>query len=353
MEILRDASLQACNTLALPGRAEYLCTANCLEELHEALAYAHQRRLAVTLLGGGSNVVVAADVPGLVLRLALRGVEAEAPTAENTIRVRAAAGENWHQLVSHCLAQGWHGLENLALIPGWVGAAPIQNIGAYGVELASRFVELQAVDLASGETLVLNGADCRFGYRDSIFKGELKGRVAITAVTLALHPRPDVCLDYPELRAALSQVDAPGPRQVYEAVCALRRAKLPDPAQRPNAGSFFKNPVIAADRAAVLRRHYPDLPGYPLPGGVEKIPAAWLIDRAGWKGRRLGPVGVHDRQALVLVHFGAGTGRDLLALASAIAEDVRLRFAIDLELEPVVLGDPATAEESHRHAGSR
>ena len=343
MNLQRWVSLQNCNTLALPGRAEYLYTVDGPDGLDRALFFARQRQLPVTVLGGGSNIILNGDIAGLVIRLAPGGVEAVPGSGGEEVLVRAGGGENWHDLVTLCLDRGWHGLENLALIPGCVGAAPIQNIGAYGVELASRFHTLEAVDLVTGELLCLDAEACRFGYRDSIFKHDLKGRLVITAVTLALSTRPLVCLDYPELRAALAPSPAPTPRQVYDAVCALRRAKLPDPALRPNAGSFFKNPVIGGDQAAALRAIHPDMPGYPQPGGLEKIPAAWLIDRAGWKGRRVGAVGVHDRQALVLVHFGGGSGRELLGLAAAIAGDVRQRFGIALELEPAVLGDPAGA----------
>ncbi|HEY8385556.1 MAG TPA: UDP-N-acetylmuramate dehydrogenase [Porticoccaceae bacterium] len=342
MEPGRWVSLQDSNTLALPGRAEYLCRAADRDVLLEALVFARHRQLPVTMLGGGSNIVLTGDICGLVVRL-VGGTIEQVPAAEvgDAVLVRVGAGIDWHTLVTHCLEQGWHGLENLALIPGTVGAAPIQNIGAYGVELADCFHSLEAVDLVTGESLHFTAEDCRFAYRDSIFKRDLKGRVAITSVTLSLSTQPRVCLDYPELRSVLAGCAEPTPRQVYDAVCALRCAKLPDPAHRPNAGSFFKNPVIGRDRAEALRAEFPDMPGYPQPDGLEKIPAAWLIDRAGWKGRRVGAVGVHDRQALVLVHFGGGSGRELLGLAAAIAGDVRQRFGIDLELEPVVLGDAA------------
>jgi len=349
VDFQRWASLQDYNTLALPGRAEYLCTVNGRDQLRQALAFARQRQLPVTMLGGGSNIILSGDIEGLVIRLAPTGISTIPTLASEAdsdrVLVCAGGGENWHGFVTHCLEQGWHGLENLALIPGSVGAAPIQNIGAYGVELASHFHSLDAIDLVTGELLHLDAEACRFGYRDSIFKQELKGRVAILTVTLALSTAPEVCLDYPELRAALADSPAPTPRQLYDAVCALRRAKLPDPAQRPNAGSFFKNPIIGSDQAAALRKLHPGLPGYPQPGGVEKIPAAWLTERAGWKGRRVGAVGVHDRQALVLVHFGGGSGRELLGLAAAIARDVRHRFGIALELEPAVLGDPSAVRE--------
>ncbi|MFA5493361.1 MAG: UDP-N-acetylmuramate dehydrogenase [Porticoccaceae bacterium] len=339
MEFLEKVSLRDCNTLALPAVAEYLCTVTTGDELDAARRFARSRRLPVTILGGGSNVVLAGDIGGLVVRNGLPGIQGVAQQGGEVV-VRVGAGENWHRLVRHCLDQGWFGLENLALIPGSAGAAPIQNIGAYGVELAQRFVSLEALVLDSGEVVELDRDDCRFGYRDSIFKGELRGRAVITAVTLALSTAASPCLEYPELRDAVAHLAAPTPRDVCEAVCALRRHKLPDPAERPNAGSFFKNPVIAAADAEALRCSYPDLPGYPQADGRVKLPAAWLIDRAGWKGRRRGPVGVHDRQALVLVHFGGGRGEQLLQLAADIAADIHDRFGVALEFEPAVLGRP-------------
>ena len=338
VEFIEQAPLADLNTLALDARARYLCNAANLDDLRTARRFALERGLGLTVLGGGSNVVLAGDIPGLVVRVALPGIEAVAVRGDQ-VEVRVGAGESWHGLVGHCLARGWFGLENLALIPGRAGAAPIQKIGAYGVELANRILSLDALDLDSGELVRLDRAACRFGYRDSIFKHDLQGRVIITAITLTLSTTPRPCLDYPELRDALAPEADPSPRAVYDAVCALRRRKLPDPAERPNAGSFFKNPVVSPAQAAALQARFPDMPGYPQAGGALKIPAAWLIDRAGWKGQRRGAVGVHDRQALVLVHFGGGTGEELLALAGAIADDVAARFGVHLELEPVVLGE--------------
>lgn len=337
MKFLEKASLRDYNTLALPAVAEYLCTVTTPDELDAARDFARARQLSITVLGAGSNVVLAGDIGGLVVRNALPGIQRVAQRGSE-VMVRVGAGENWHGLVLDCLDQGWFGLENLALIPGCAGAAPIQNIGAYGVELAQYFVSLEAVLLDSGEVIQLDREDCRFGYRDSVFKGELQGRVAITAVTLALSTAASPCLEYPELRAAVAHLAAPTPQEVCAAVCALRRAKLPDPVARPNAGSFFKNPVMAAAEVEALRRRYPDLPTYLQADGRVKLPAAWLIDRAGWKGHRQGPVGVHDRQALVLVHFGGGRGDQLLRLAADIAADIGHRFGVALELEPAILG---------------
>lgn len=338
MLIENQVPLQHHTSLALPGVAEFFCRAETLEQLQQALAFAHAKQLPLTLLGAGSNTVVAGDAAGLVLAVALKGIALLAED-EKSVHIRVAAGENWHQLVSYCLAQGWFGVENLALIPGLAGSAPIQNIGAYGVELASVLEAVDVLDLATGEVRQMAADACQLRYRDSIFKCKLKGRVVITAIYLGLHKTPQANVQYPELRAALAAVAAPTPKDVFTAVCALRTAKLPDPNQLPNAGSFFKNPVLAAEAAKRLLCQHPDIPHYPQADGRIKFPAAWLIDRAGWKGFRRGAVGVHRRQALVLVHFGGGTGAELLALANEIAADVAHKFAVQLELEPVVIGD--------------
>jgi len=339
-----QVSLASRNTLALPGLAEYFCQIHTPENLSEALHYAGRHRLPVTVLGGGSNIVIADDVPGLVLAMAIRGCEIVAETDEH-IDICYGAGENWHELVMQALGRGWYGLENLSLIPGCAGAAPIQNIGAYGVELDQCFQRLDAVSVEDGAALQLDRADCAFGYRDSIFKHELSNRVVITAVTLRHWKTPHLCLAYPALQQALLDagidLDQVTPEQVSATVCAIRRSKLPDPAAIANAGSFFKNPVVSSDRAAELAAEYPDLPRYVQADGTVKLPAAWLIDRAGWKGCRRGQVGVHDRQALVLVNHGGATGVELLALATAITDDIARRYRVTLEMEPRILGRTA------------
>jgi len=340
LEIGCQISLQQLNTLALPGRAEYFCRVADGAELREALAFARSHRLKVTVLGGGSNVVLDGDVPGLVVAMANLGVELVDETPES-VTLRVAAGENWHQLVASTVAQRWYGLENLALIPGCVGAAPIQNIGAYGVELADVLHGVEVMDIASGESRTLGVGDCQLGYRDSAFKHKLKGRLVVVAVQITLSKVAKVNLGYAELAQALAAVAEPTPEDVFAAVCQLRRAKLPDPAQIANVGSFFKNPILAADAGRALVARFADIPRYPQADGSVKFPAAWLIDRAGWKGVRVGPVGVHQRQALVLVHFGGGSGGDVLALAADIARDVAEKYGVALELEPVVIGDAA------------
>jgi UDP-N-acetylmuramate dehydrogenase len=242
--------------------------------------------------------------------------------------VSVAAGESWHDWVRHALAQGWHGLENLALIPGTVGAAPVQNIGAYGVELKDHVDHVEAWDTVSRTWLRLGAAECRFGYRDSIFKHELAGRAIITRVAFRLSTRPDVRCAYADLQRELASrgIAEPTPQDVFDAVCAVRRAKLPDPAVLGNAGSFFRNPVLSAADAARLLAAHPDAPHYPAHDGSVKFAAAWLIDQGGWKGRRIGDAGVHERQALVLVNHGQASAARTARLARAIQDDVRNRY---------------------------
>lgn len=351
LNIKTNVSLQTLNTLALPGQAEFFSRVSSHDELTEVLAYARANKLKVTVLGGGSNVVLASDISGLVIQIATRGIaRCEQDGNSKTVHWTAAAGENWHQFVQHTLAEKSFGLENLSLIPGLVGAAPIQNIGAYGLEICDRFVCLQALEISTGNTVRFSKSDCQFGYRDSVFKQGAAGQFVITSVTLALSEQPSIDISYPALAAALSAASTPGkpqeafkPQQVSEAVCRIRQQKLPDLAVQPNAGSFFKNPVISKDRWQQLQVEYPQLPGYPQPDGTIKLPAAWLIDQAGWKGAAGQGCGVHREHALVLVNSGTCSGRQLLQLAEDIIVDIERRFAILLVIEPQILGLPKSS----------
>lgn len=341
MDIRQQVSLAPYNTMALVSEAEYYCEAHTEEELREALAYARDRRLPVSLLGGGSNVILAPRVAGLVIRILVSGVVTQRDESEPGRRiVEAGAGENWHRLVMQCLDDGMCGLENLALIPGNCGSAPIQNIGAYGVELDSVFHSLDALDMETGERVIMQKADCGFSYRDSIFKHKLKGRMAITRIRLRLSAALALRTDYPALQEVLQRLnpDSLTPALVAQTVCDIRRSKLPDPEKVPNVGSFFKNPVVDVSTAEALRTEFPGLVSYPASPGKEKLAAAWLIDQAGWKGRCRGGVGVHDRQALVLVNAGDATGETVLALAEDIARSVQQRYRVTLEMEPQRIG---------------
>ncbi len=329
-------ALDALNTFGLPGRAAQLAWIDSVPALQALLGSAAWRAAPCRLvLGGGSNLVLNGDFPGIVLKVGLRGRRL-LDSADDAWLVEAAAGEDWHDFVRWTLAQGWPGLENLSLIPGTVGAAPVQNIGAYGLEIAERLAWLDAVDLESGALRRFLPAECAFGYRDSVFRRN-PGRWLIAAVVFRL-PRPwQARLGYAELARELQAATAHAPTalQVSDAVIAIRRRKLPDPAQIGNAGSFFKNPVVDAAQFERLHAAWPALPHYPQPDGRHKLAAGWLIEQCGWKGRDLGPVGCYERQALVLVNRGGASGADVRRAAQAIAADVRARFGVDLEAEPV------------------
>lgn len=336
MKVLTDQSLAGRNTLALAANASALAEVATQAELREALAWADDKGLPVVPLGQGSNVVFAGDLRALVLVLQMRGVETLERTAEATT-LRVAAGENWHRFVTRCVDEGCFGLENLALIPGTVGAAPIQNIGAYGVELSSVLLRVHAVRLADGAAVTMDAADCALGYRDSIFKGALKDSVVITAVDLQLSRLPLIDITYPVLAAEFEGFKGePSPRRVFDAVVDVRSRKLPDPARVPNAGSFFKNPVLDEAQARDLQARFPALPLYPQGDGSVKVPAAWLIEQCGWKGCERDGVGVHPQHALVLVNRGANSGSALLSLADDIAASVANEFGVQLVIEPRV-----------------
>jgi UDP-N-acetylmuramate dehydrogenase len=282
MKLQQHIDLKPFNSFGVSSHAHYLADIQQAADLPEVLEFAHQRQLPVQLLGGGSNILFTGDFPGVVLHMNSRGIECVTET-EDAVVVRAAAGENWHHFVSKCLNKGWYGLENLALIPGTVGAAPIQNIGAYGVELEQFFVELEAFDIASGDLRKFSREQCEFAYRDSIFKQASQQQVVLS-VSLQLSKRPAPNLSYQALRQELAAAQAT-PRQVFDAVCKIRREKLPDPAYLGNAGSFFKNPVVSRQKYAALQAEHADLPCYPSDSeDFVKIPAAWLLDAAGWTG---------------------------------------------------------------------
>lgn len=330
-------SLQPFNTFGVAARAEHFTQVHDDDELRQALALAAREGWPVQIMGGGSNLLLTADVPGLVVRMASQGKRIVQVTDGQAV-VEAEAGEAWHPFVRWSLAQGLMGLENLSLIPGTVGAAPMQNVGAYGIEVKDVFSGLTALDRHTGETRELTAQDCAFGYRDSRFKREA-GRWVILRVRFALAYHAPLHLDYGPVRQRLAAegIEHPTAIQVSEAICAIRREKLPDPAHLGNAGSFFKNPLVPHALVSALRQHYPDLVSYPAGEGMAKLAAGWLIDKAGWRGVRDGPVGVHAHQALVLVNHGGATGQQVLALARRIQADILTRFGVSLEIEPNLL----------------
>lgn len=334
MQITANASLSSMNSLGVAAQCRYLARLDSTDRLASLLSDKRLQKLPQLILGGGSNLLFAQDFPGLVLAVSNTGIKhLEADTDAHY--VRAAAGENWHQFVQHCLQAGWSGLENLSLIPGTVGAAPMQNIGAYGLELKDRFHSLSAIDLQTLESREFCREDCQFGYRDSLFKREI-GRYLITDVTFRLPRKPELLLDYAGIREALGKTP-PTAAAVSEVVCNLRRQKLPDPVLLGNAGSFFKNPVIPRSQLDQLRSQYPQLPAWETGDDQYKLSAAWLIETAGWKGYRRGDAGVYEKHALILVNHGQATGQELLSLAEDIIDSIQQRFAITLEPEPRII----------------
>jgi UDP-N-acetylmuramate dehydrogenase len=329
--------LQSLNTFGIAASAHAYVRVTEREQLLGVYADANWAALPKLVLGGGSNVLLTGDFNGLVVHIALQGRALAGETKQHYL-VRAAAGENWHAFVQWTLAQGYGGLENLSLIPGTVGAAPIQNIGAYGLEIKDVFHSVTVFDPRSGETRAMDAAACRFAYRDSVFKQE--GRhLIILDVTFALPKQWQPNLRYAELAQAVAEqgIAAPTPQQVADTVIAIRRRKLPDPAVIGNAGSFFKNPVVTGAQCAALLAQFPTLVHHAQPDGSEKLAAGWLIDQCGWKGRNLGAAGVYPKQALVLVNNGGATGADVVALARAIQADVQARYGVLLEPEPVFI----------------
>ena len=332
------ASLREHNSFGLPAVARTLVHLAREADVRRVVDHPEYGVAPKFILGGGSNVVLTRDVEAVVLKVEIMGrrLLREEPAAWI---VEAGAGESWHGLVAWTLEQGWPGLENLALIPGLVGAAPVQNIGAYGVELKDRFESLDAVDLITGRGVTLDAAACHFGYRDSVFKRHLAGKSVITRVRFRL-PKPwQPVLGYLDLERKIQEtgMSDPDAQTIFDWVCAIRRAKLPDPAVIGNAGSFFKNPVVSPEQCRDIIGRDPEIVHYPMPDGTVKLAAGWLIDACGWKGKSVGRAAVYERQALVLVNRGGASGAEVLTLARAIQESVYGRFGIRLEPEPIIV----------------
>ena len=338
LDVERSASLRAYNTFGLPAAAHTLVRVSTEAQVRQIVNHPDLGHAPKFILGGGSNLVLTQDVNACVIKMEIKGRQL-IETRDDAWIVEIGAGESWHDTVAWCLDNDLPGLENMALIPGTVGAAPVQNIGAYGIELKDRFESLDAVDLITGRMVTLHREQCRFGYRDSIFKSLLAGKSVITKVRLRL-PRPwQPVTGYLELerKMAESGISQPSPRQIFDWICEVRRAKLPDPAQIGNAGSFFKNPVVTAEQCRDIIGRDPEIVHYPLPDGSFKLAAGWMIDACGWKGKSIGRAGVYDKQALVLVNRGGASGAEVVTLARAIQESVYGRFGIRLEPEPVVV----------------
>jgi len=336
LPIQYDFSLRNNNTFGIDAKAHAYLPVTSVDTLSIVRQSPGLDALPRMVLGGGSNIVLTCDYPGLVLHMCAKGIDIVDEDPDATY-VRAAAGENWHGFVQWTLARGLNGLENLSLIPGSVGAAPIQNIGAYGVEVKDCFHSLTAFDFENGKVFTLDKAACAFAYRDSVFKRELRERAVILGVTFALPKQWRPNLQYADVAQEIAsrEITSPTARDISDAVIAIRARKLPDPAVIGNAGSFFKNPIIAASQRDALLERHPRMVSYAQPDGSYKLAAGWLIDQCGWKGRSLGRVGVYEKQALVLVNHGDAIGSDVEQLASAIQADVKSKFGVMLEPEPV------------------
>ena len=339
-----NVSLKTYNSFGFDAKAKYFVEINAINDLQALIKSGELQKHKTLILSGGNNILFQNDVfEGLVVYINTKGIEILRED-ENEVIVRAQAGEDWPEFVRFCVSKGWHGVENLAHIPGKVGAAPVQNIGAYGMELKDSFLQCEAMNLTTGETKVFTKEECHFGYRESIFKSELKGRYVITSVDFLLKKNAPLHLEYGNIKAYLEQngIESPTIQQLHDAICAIRDSKLPDVKQIGSAGSFFKNPVIERTQFEALQKDYPNIPHYDEPDGRVKVPAGWLIEHSGpstgsgtasWKGWRDENVGVYDKQALVLVHYGGGKGRDIVTLAHNIQDSVEEKFGIRISPE--------------------
>jgi UDP-N-acetylmuramate dehydrogenase len=334
VNIRYNRSLKPFNTFGIDVNAKEFVEVTTFEGLQVLLSMFDFSERNILVLGGGSNVLLTRDIGGMVIRIAIKGIELLREDDEY-VWVKAAAGEVWHDFVMYCIDHNYAGVENLSLIPGCVGAAPMQNIGAYGVELKDVFHSLEALEIETAELVEFDKQQCRFGYRESVFKQEAKGKYIIVAVTFRLSKKPHLNTSYGAIRETLEKkgITNPGIRDVSEAVMEIRRSKLPDPAVIGNAGSFFKNPEIPDEQFVALKEKHPGIVGYPASPGNTKLAAGWLIEQCGWKGKRVGNTGSHKDQALVLVNFGDASGDEIQKLSSDIRQSVFDRFGIDIQPE--------------------
>ncbi|TDK42875.1 UDP-N-acetylmuramate dehydrogenase [Algoriphagus formosus] len=333
MNIQENTSLKPYNTFGIDAKTRFFTKVSGLKELKEALLFAEAQTIPILILGGGSNILLTQDFTGLVIKLELKGIKVVEEDSEKVL-VSVGAGENWHEFVLFAIAQNWAGIENLSLIPGTVGASPMQNIGAYGVEIQQVFHHLKALNRKTLELETFSAEECQFGYRESVFKHRLKNKYIICEVVFQLSKIPLINISYGAIKDTLAEMKAenPGIKEVSDAVIAIRQSKLPNPAEIGNAGSFFKNPTISESTFEKLKNQFPEIPGYKVDEGI-KVPAAWLIDQAGWKGFRRNDVGVHNKQALVLVNFGKGKGKEIQELSQEIQKSVEEKFGIKLSPE--------------------
>lgn len=333
MNIQENISLKPLNTFGIAKNARFFIAVDSEMQLKQALVWAKNHNQNVLILGGGSNILLTKDFDGLVIKIEIKGINLIRED-ENYIWVKVGAGEGWHDLVRYAIDKNWAGIENLSLIPGTVGASPMQNIGAYGVEIKEVFESLDALNRSSVQMETFSAEACKFGYRESVFKHELKDKYVICTVVFRLKKNPDFRIEYGAIQDVLKEkgITELSIKAVSDAVSEIRMSKLPDPKKIGNAGSFFKNPTISHKQFTELRSVFPEMPGYPTPDGV-KVPAGWLIEQAGWKGKRIGEVGVHAKQALVLVNYGNGEGSDIKSLSEKVGQSVMEKFKVQLQPE--------------------
>lgn len=334
MDIIENYSLKLYNTFGIEAKAKYFVDVSTINDLRKVLVFRRQKDLPILFIGGGSNMLFVDNFPGIVLKLNLKGIEI-LKEDNDYVYVKSQGSENWHHFVEWTLEHDFGGLENLSLIPGNVGTAPMQNIGAYGVEVKDYIVEVQTLELETGNERIFTNEECHFGYRESIFKNELRGQYVLVAVTFKLTKQNhQLHVDYGAIKTELDseQIINPTIQDISRAVIKIRESKLPDPSQIGNSGSFFKNPVISNDEFAEIEKNHPQIAHYKTDSGI-KLAAGWLIEQAGWKGKRFGDAGVHDKQALVLVNYGNATGKEIYDLSEQIIEDVKAKYGVTLERE--------------------
>jgi UDP-N-acetylmuramate dehydrogenase len=325
------------NTFGLDYRSDYFLTIENETVALEIIQNTGKLKMPLLIMGGGSNLLFTEDFRGTILYPDIRGIDIEEQNSEYAV-VSAGAGEKWDDFVDWCTKMGFGGVENLSLIPGNCGAVPVQNIGAYGVEVKDVIIKTRGISITEGTIQEFDNANCRFGYRTSIFKSELKGKFLVTRVFFRLKKNPEFNLTYGYLKDETVRLGGLTAANIRQAVINIRESKLPDPKQTGNAGSFFKNPVVDSSLAEKLLSEYPSIPVYDDPSGGKKLAAGWLIEKCGWKGKRWGNAGIHDKQALVLINHGSSTGREIYELSEKVRNSVRENFGIDLEREVEIVG---------------
>ena len=334
MNIIENYPLLKLNTFGVDVKAKYFTSINTINELIEVTKTNVFKDLELLILGGGSNILFTKDFDGLVILNNIKGKEIIEQN-QQSIFLKIGAGENWHELVMYCVDNGWGGIENLSLIPGNTGTAPMQNIGAYGVEIKETFVELEALEISSGKIVKFNNSDCEFGYRESVFKNKMKNQYIILNITLELKKNPVLNINYGDVKAILESQNIKNPaiKEVSNAIISIRQSKLPDPKKIGNSGSFFKNPIVSLNLLELIKKKYPNVVNYEINENEFKIAAGWLIERAGWKGKKFNNYGIHEKQALVLVNYGLANGMEIFELSEKIILDIKDKFGIKLERE--------------------